>query len=234
MKQLSIALFVLVLGPACAFAQPAIEPDATEKDDSGKVWNEMKGEKLMALKAKGDPVVGAVSFEVCQGCHRADASGRTSGAYPRLAGQHASVLIKQMTDIRAGRRDNPKMQPFIADADHVFSAREIADIAAYLQSLPISANNGKGPGTGLARGKEIYTKDCATCHGDMGEGDGAKFYPMVAAQHYRYLLREMIYIRDETRRNANPKMVKAIWPYKDADLEALADYMSQLPAPSIK
>ena len=231
MKQLFIALFVLVLGPSCALAQPVIATDATEKDDSGKIWNEMKGEKLLALKEKGDPVIGAVAFEVCQGCHRSDASGRVSGAYPRLAGQHASVLIKQMVDIRAGVRDNPKMAPFIADGDHVFSTREIADIATYLQSLPIPAIIGKGPGTGLARGKEIYTKDCAVCHGDMGEGDGAKFYPMVASQHYRYLLREMIYIRDETRRNANPKMVKAIRPYKDTDLEALADYMSQLPAP---
>ncbi|HET7833439.1 MAG TPA: c-type cytochrome [Gallionella sp.] len=232
MKQLRMAMFALLLGTTCAVAQPVIAPDATEKDESGKVWNEMKGEKLLALKAKGDPVIGAVSFEVCRGCHRNDASGRVSGAYPRLAGQHASVLIKQMTDIRAGMRDNPKMEPFIAD--HVISAREIADIAAYLQSLPIPQNIGEGPGTNLARGKEIYAKDCAACHGDHGEGVGEKFYPMVARQHYRYLLRQMIYIRDETRLNANPKMVKAIKPYNDADLEALADYMSRLPAPAGK
>jgi cytochrome c553 len=54
---------------------------------------------------------------------------------------------------------------------------------------------------------------------------------MVAAQHYRYLLRELKFIRDGDRRNANPDMVKRIKAYGDDDLEALADYMAQLPPP---
>lgn len=228
MKKLCIALLVLALGPSHGFAQEPKTPTA-KTPESAYVWNEMRGEKLLALKAKGDPVAGAISFEVCQGCHRADASGRVSGAYPRLAGQHATVLIKQMTDIRAGMRDNPKMEPFIDD--HVLTPTEIADIAAYLQGLPIPTGNGKGPGTDLARGEQLYAKDCASCHGDKGEGKADKFYPMVAAQHYKYLLREVRWIRDETRRNANPDMVKAIKPYTDEDLGAVADYMSRLPPP---
>jgi cytochrome c553 len=218
---LTKTIFILALAPAAALAQ------SVGNDDY--VWNEMKGEKLLALKAKGDPLRGEISFETCQGCHRADASGRMSGAYPRLAGQHASVLIKQMTDIRAGRRDNPKMEPFITG--HAISPMEIADIAAYLQSLPIPTENGKGLGTDLSRGKEVYIKECVNCHGENGEGSGKEFYPLVAAQHYRYLLRELHYIKDGERRNANPKMVKAIKPYSDADLDALADYMSRMPVP---
>ena len=38
------------------------------------------------------------------------------GTFPQLAGQHTTVLIKQMADIRAGERDNPTMYPFAADA----------------------------------------------------------------------------------------------------------------------
>jgi cytochrome c553 len=192
-------------------------------------WNEIKGEQLIALQTKGDPVRGQAAFEPCQGCHRNDASGRTSGAYPRLSGQHATVVIKQVTDIRAGRRYNPKMEPYIGD--HALSPYDIADIAAYLQSLPISTENGKGPGTGVAAGKKIYDSDCADCHGNKGEGDAPKFYPMVAAQHYRYLLRELKFIRDGDRRNANPDMVKRIKAYTDDDLEAMADYMAQLTPP---
>jgi cytochrome c553 len=83
----------------------------------------------------------------------------------------------------------------------------------------------------VAAGKQIYDKDCATCHGSKGEGSAEKFYPMVAAQHYRYLLRELKFIRDGDRRNANPDMVKVIKPYGDNNLEALADYMAQLAPP---
>jgi cytochrome c553 len=54
---------------------------------------------------------------------------------------------------------------------------------------------------------------------------------MVAAQHYRYLLREVQFIRDGDRRNSNPDMVKVIKSYTDTDMEAVADYMSQLAPP---
>jgi cytochrome c553 len=136
-------------------------------------WNEIKGELKTVLEAKGDPSRGAAAFETCQGCHRKDASGRVSGAYPRLSGQHATVLMKQIVDIRAGRRVNEKMEPFIED--HALTPYEIADLAAWLQGLPISPNNGKGPGTALARGQQLYEKDCAECHGAKGEGRAAKF-----------------------------------------------------------
>ena len=217
MKKTLIAIVVTGLWALVATAQ------------TPPVWNEIKGEQLIALQAKGDPARGETAFVPCQGCHRKDASGRTSGAYPRLSGQHVQVIIKQVTDIRAGRRYNPKMEPYIGD--HALTPYDIADIAVYLQGLPISAENGKGPGSGVAAGKKIYENDCNDCHGNKGEGDAAKFYPMVAAQHYRYLLRELKFIRDGDRRNANPDMVKRIKAYSDNDLEAMADYLAQLPPP---
>jgi cytochrome c553 len=192
-------------------------------------WFEIKGELKTALDAKGDAKRGEVSFEQCVGCHRADASGRVSGAYPRLSGQHDTVLVKQIVDIRSGRRNNPKMEPFIGD--HVLDAYQISDVAAYLTSLPIAAANGKGPGNLVAKGKDLFDRDCAECHGSKGEGSAAKFFPMVAAQHYKYLLREVTFIRDGDRRNSNPDMVKVIKPYISGDLEAVADYMASLAAP---
>jgi cytochrome c553 len=189
----------------------------------------MQSEKLQALRAKGDPLRGEITFEICQGCHRAGALGRADGSYPRLAGQHDTVLIKQMTDVRAGRRHNPRMLPF-ADK-HVISPQDIADIAVYLKGLPVPPNNGKGPGTELALGRRIYDKDCATCHGDNGEGDGDKFYPRVSGQHFKYLQRESIDIRDGVRLNANPKMIRAIRRYTNAEIAAVADYMSRFPLP---
>ena len=193
------------------------------------VWNELKGEKLEALRLKGDPARGAEAFVICQGCHKHGATGTVSGAYPRLAGQHATVLIEQMTDIRSGERKNPKMERF--SDEHVLTTQEIADIAAYLQALPITPNLGRGPGTALARGKALYTRDCAICHGDRGEGKAEKFYPLVAGQHFKYLLREARFIRDGKRGNANPDMARVIKSYSDDDLEAVSDYMSGMATP---
>jgi cytochrome c553 len=216
MKKLLTLLMLVTLWPAMVMAQ-------------NPAWNDIKGELKDALEAKSDPVRGEAAFQPCQGCHRKDASGRVSGAYPRLAGQHANVLMKQIADIRSGRRSNPKMEPFIDD--HVLTAYDIADIAVYLQALPIPTTTGRGPGTGVLKGKQLYDKDCADCHGAKGEGNAAKFYPMVAAQHYRYLLREVQFIRDGDRRNSNPDMVSVIKPYTSADLEAVADYMAQFATP---
>ena len=189
-------------------------------------WNEAYAEKTEALGLRGDLVRGKGAFIVCRGCHRADALGREDGSYPRLAGQHATVLIKQLTDVRSGRRSNPKMLPF-AD-HHEISVQGVADIAAYLQALPVPANQGQGPGKHLTRGRQIYEADCATCHGARGEGNAEKFYPRVSGQHYRYLLREARMIRDGMRHNANPDMIKAIRKYSNAKIAAVSDYMSRL------
>ena len=223
MNKLLIACAVLAVSAAAIAADQQPHEEGIESQDY--VWNEMYAEKLQALKAMGDALRGEIAFEVCQGCHRASALGRTDGSYPRLAGQHATVLIKQLTDVRAGRRDNPKMYPF-ADK-HVIGPQDIADIALYLQGLPSPPDNGKGPGVNLEQARKMYNDKCSKCHGDNGEGDSDKFYPRVTGQHYKYLLRESLAIRDGLRRNANPKMVKVIKDYGNDDLMAICDYMSR-------
>ncbi len=231
MKRSCLAVLGLVVacvaGPGAAQPKAEVQPREAGIEAPDYIWNEMHAEKLQALKAKGDRVRGEITFEVCQGCHRRRALGRADGSYPLLAGQHASVLIKQLTDIRAGRRDNEKMYPF-ADK-HVISPQDIADIALFLESLPVPSNNGKGSGSDLERGRKLYVQDCTSCHGDRGEGDEGKFYPRVSGQHYEYLLREGVEIRDGRRRNANPKMVKAIKGYSNDEMRAVSDYMSRFP-----
>lgn len=198
-------------------------------DDEGPdyVWNAMQGEKLQALRAQGNPARGSITFEICQGCHRAHALGRPDGSYPRLAGQHDTVLIKQMTDVRAGRRRNDTMLPFVDR--HVIGPQDIADIAAFLAKLPVPPTQGKGPGERLEQAAAQYRQLCQECHGRNGEGDAGQFYPRVSGQHFRYMRRELIEIRDGARRNANPRMVTVVRGLGDAELEALADYMSRLP-----
>ncbi|GAA5183470.1 c-type cytochrome [Niveibacterium umoris] len=182
-----------------------------------------------ALLLKGNPTRGKAVFAECAGCHRKDGSGRVSGTIPRLAGQHASVILKQLIDIRSGKRINALMAPIVEDPD--LSLEAIADAASYAESLPVAGPTGKGPGNQTERGRALYSRDCAGCHGNAGEGDATRYYPRVAAQHYGYLLRELNMIRDGARGNSNADMAAVLKPYAAADLDALADYMSQMPAP---
>jgi cytochrome c553 len=226
-RSTSRALAVLasaVLAAAGAFAQPPA-PKAEGIEAEGYQWNKMEGEKVEALELRGDATRGEEAYEVCSACHLPSGAGRPDGTFPQLAGQHATVLIKQMADIRAGRRDNPIMYPF---AITLVDPQELADVAAYLQTLPIPTGNGQGPGTDLATGERLYKRDCVQCHGPQGEGDVAKFYPVLAGQHYEYMLRQIRDIAALRRRNANPDMVKVVKEYKDAELQAVVDYMSRL------
>lgn len=193
--------------------------------DGGKP--SLTAEATTVLATRGDARRGEVAFEVCQGCHRKGALGRADGSYPRLAGQHRSVLIKQMTDVRAGKRRNDKMLPF-AD-EHVVQPADIADIAEYLSQLPSPPDNGRGPGVGLERAAATYRERCADCHGAAGEGDAARFQPRLAGQHERYLARELLDIRDGRRGNADARMVEVVKGLGDAELRSLADWVSRLP-----
>lgn len=209
---------------APAGAQPP-PPKGEGIEADGYKWNEMEGEKVEALELKGDPTRGEEAYEVCGACHLPNGAGRPDGTFPQLAGQHSTVLIKQIADIRAGRRDNPIMYPF---AVTLIDPQELADVSAYLQTLPIPTGNGQGPGTDLATGERLYKRDCVQCHGDQGQGNVEKFYPVLAGQHYEYMLRQIRDIAALRRRNANPDMVKVVKAYKDEELQAVVDYMSRL------
>lgn len=230
---LSIALLgtLSVAAVGVSFAGPPA-PKAAGIEAKGYTWNAQDGEKVEALKLKGDKTNGEEAYEVCGACHLPSGAGRSDGTFPQLAGQHTTVLIKQMADIRAGLRDNPTMYPF---AVVLTDPQELADVSAYIESLCIPTDHGKYEGADAAlqvsKGKELYEKQCLECHGKNGEGDKAKFYPVIAGQHYKYLLRQMTEIRDGHRRNANPDMVKIIKPYTDDMLVAISAYQSSLKMP---
>ena len=229
MKKTLVVAFTLALGSTAVFAGPP----PTHKggiEEKGYVWNAQEGEKIEALKLKGNAKAGKDAYEVCGACHLPSGAGRPDGTFPQLAGQHATVIIKQIADIREGLRDNPTMYPF---AVTLSDAQELADVSAYIQTLCIPREHGMGSKDAaiLRQGEELYKKECTTCHGVNGEGDAKKYYPVLAGQHYKYMLRQVTEIRDGKRRNANPDMVKIVKKYSDRDLDAVVTYMSTLTMP---
>jgi hypothetical protein len=115
--------------------------------------------------------------------------------------------------------------------------RNWRNVSAYIESLCIPVDHGQYEGRRccgnklLRREIDLYEKQCVECHMKNGEGDKAKFYPVIAGQHYKYLLRQMTEIREGKRRNANPDMVKIIKKYDDKQLVAISAYQASMTMP---
>ena len=111
-----------------------------------------------ALKMKGDPEEGEDYYDVCAACHLPNGWGDPAGTFPQLAGQHATVIIKQIADIRAKNRDNPTMYPFAKNIEGAGNvgrqtaeaiearAKALADVSAYVQTLSMNPSPIQGPG----------------------------------------------------------------------------------------
>ncbi|MCW8921092.1 MAG: c-type cytochrome [Sedimenticola sp.] len=166
-------------------------------------------------------------FMICTVCHRPEGWASPDGMYPQIAGQQASVLIKQLADIRARNRDNPTMLPFTSPR-LLGGAQEIADVAAYISKLPMSPNNSFGPGFDLELGERLYMEECSECHGKQGEGDKTDHIPLIQGQNYYYLIRQFDWIRSGKRRNADEKMVRQIQRFTPREELAVLDYVSRI------
>ncbi len=172
-------------------------------------------------------------YLTCTVCHRPEGWGTVDGAYPQIAGQLRTVIIKQLADIRARNRDNPIMYPFSVP-QILGGPQDMADVAAYVAQLPMTPHNGVGPGTDLELGAKLYEDNCKKCHGAKGEGDVKEHIPAIAGQHYLYQMREFEWIRIGRRKNSDPKMVKQIQSFSPREQSAVLDYASRLRPPPEK
>lgn len=191
------------------------------------VFADSSSEVQEAMKLTPNLQAGKTTYALCATCHYANGWGKKDGSFPVIAAQHKSVIIKQLADIRARNRENPTMFPFSGD-DILGGAQGIEDVAAYIETLAENPNPGQGDGTQLALGKNIYIEKCAACHGSKGEGNAETFFPRIQGQHYAYLLRQLQWIKDGRRKNANSTMLALIKNMDDKSLSAVADFISRI------
>ena len=182
-------------------------------------------DEVMALTPNLDN--GRKVYLTCVVCHGPEGWGTMDGNYPQIAGQLGTVIIKQLADIRARNRDNPLMYPFSVPSI-LGGPQNIADVAAYVAQLPMTPANSVGPGVDLELGEQLYMDNCAKCHGRHGEGVEQDYGPLLAGQHFNYLMREFDMIRNNRRKNANASMVKQIEGFSTRDQMAVLDYTSRL------
>jgi cytochrome c553 len=73
----------------------------------------------------------------CASCHGADFSKPIDPSYPKLAGQHADYIAHALSAYkRGGDQANGRSNPIMAGFAKPLSNQDMADIGAYLSSLP--------------------------------------------------------------------------------------------------
>ena len=207
----------------CASRLPAEQP--TFAENTAAAVTEFRA----ALALEPDLKHGAQLFETCAACHGADGLGARDGSVPAVAGQHVSVLVKQLVDFRHDRRWDERMQNF-SSQHHLEGAQDLLDVASYAESLPRwpPLEGGTGDGKDLQRGANVYFLKCESCHGPLGQGELRRMRPRLAGQYYVYLMRQL----GETAAGERPGMdadhVKRIGGLSLEERQGVADYLSRL------
>jgi cytochrome c553 len=182
-----------------------------------------------ALALEPDLGHGARLFETCAACHAADGRGARDGSVPAIAGQHVSVIVKQLVDFRHDRRWDERMQDF-ASRHHLEGAQDLLDVAAYTQSLPRwpPLEGGTGDGKSLQHGANAYFIRCEGCHGPLGQGELRRMRPRLAGQHYAYLMRQLTETAAGERPGMDAEHVQRIRSMSLDERQGVADYLSRL------
>ena len=71
----------------------------------------------------------------CTGCHAPDGAGNAPALYPKLAGQHAPYIAKQLTDFREGNRINDGEGMIMRAIAAKLSNKDIEALSSYIQGL---------------------------------------------------------------------------------------------------
>jgi cytochrome c553 len=111
-----------IKGLAAYYAQQAPARQPVEGDPA----------KFAAGKALFEIGLPAQNVPACSGCHGSEGQGNAT--FPRLAGQHADYIAKQLAVFqRTDQRPQGDMMKIVA---HGLTQNDIENVAAYAQALP--------------------------------------------------------------------------------------------------
>lgn len=190
--------------------------------------------------AKAAPAAAATeapaAVAVCAACHGPDGNS-TIPANPNLAGQHASYLVKQLNNFRAGadgkpaQRQNAVMNGMAAP----LSEADIKALAQFFSKQTLKPAVAKDEKL-VTEGRKLWRAGdlkkgipaCAGCHGVAGGGLPAQ-YPSLAGQHPDYLIAQLQQFRDGVRDNDPEGMMRMIAAkMTDKQMAAVAEYAAGL------
>lgn len=179
----------------------------------------------------GNVESGKAKTAVCAGCHGMDGNSAAPN-FPKLAGQGAEYLVKQLGDIKEKRRTVVEMTGLL-DA---LTDQDLNDIAAFYSAQKMSLGQANEElvkvGAPLYRAGNMANKvaACAACHGPTGAGIALAKYPALGGQHADYIATQLHKFRKGERTNdGDTRIMRAIAAkLSDDEIKSVASYISGL------
>jgi cytochrome c553 len=179
-------------------------------------------------------IAGKTKAITCAACHGADGNTPPNPVWPKLGGQSAEYLSKELLDFQLaakGGRNNPVMVALVAG----LSKTDIAELAAYYASVPLTIGAAKpelvNMGQQLYRGGDLSKgiPACAACHAPDGLGNAPAAFPVLSGQNADYISEQLKAFRAGTRANDLNHMMRDIAAkMSDSEITAVASYISGL------
>lgn len=159
---------------------------------------------------------------LCNVCHGANGNSATPGT-PSIAGQPALFVENQLVLIREGVR---KVQPVMEAAVQGMKDAEIRALARHFAAQKAAGVQGAPDPALMKQGAALVHKlHCASCH--QADFRGREQMPRLAAQREEYLETAMNAYRHYTRTGGDTLMAAALYGTTDADVKALAHFLSR-------
>lgn len=192
---------------------------------------------LSALPAAAQDAAKAQSIanQVCASCHAADGNG-TASANPKIAGQFAEYLHKQLVDFKPQQgkkpaRESPIMVGMVAN----LSEADMKGLAAYyagqkLKPAAAADKNLAALGQKIWRGGNAANgvPACAGCHGPAGAGMPSQ-YPRLAGQYAEYIASQLKAFKEGGRANDPNGMMRGVAArMSEREIRAVSEYAAGL------
>jgi cytochrome c553 len=162
----------------------------------------------------------------CFLCHGGKGES-TSEIFPRLAGQNAEYIAKQLEAFKSGARKSTAM----ADMASKLTPDEMLALGKYYQKMELPREEPKEPQL-AGMGHYIFHNGnkfsgvpaCVACHGQNAEG--AANLPRLGRQFASYLEHQLKMFNKRDRTNDNAVMHVVAEKMTELEMHAVAEYLS--------
>lgn len=162
----------------------------------------------------------------CFLCHGENGES-SSEIFPKLAGQHANYIAKQLENFKSGKRKSTAM----ADMSSRLNADDMLALGQYFESKPAEPEAVKeaelaGVGRYIFNTGNPYSgvPACASCHGK--EGLGTANLPRLAGQYASYIESQLTLFNQRERTNDNAVMHAIVSKMTPLEMAGVAAYIS--------
>lgn len=162
----------------------------------------------------------------CFLCHGENGES-ASEIFPKLAGQHANYIAKQLENFKTGKRKSTAM----ADMSSRLTIDEMLALGQYFERKPAEPEVVKDAEL-AGVGRYIFNNGnassgvpaCASCHGK--DGLGTATLPRLAGQYASYIETQLTLFNQRERTNDNAVMHAIVSKMTPLEMAAVAVYIS--------